>query len=224
MRRGPAPSVAGLKALGPTILVNLEGKGWVGGWVGGWLGGWEGGLDGSMRRGPACLKALGPTMLVNLYRGEVGGWVGWEEEEEAVGMRSAGLYGWVNGWVGGWVDVLVPIQHGGEIRASRLAAAACAGGRGHGCLARIFIEVEGDRPTAQTPFALAQEGNDLDRRPIKGRDFLVPTHLLSSLDVARKEDEVGVAVGFEELEGASLPVSAAVHAGLGGWVGEWVGG
>ena len=36
--------------------------------------------------------------------GEMGGWVGWIEQKEAVGMsyRELGVGGWVGEWVGGW--------------------------------------------------------------------------------------------------------------------------
>ena len=38
----------------------------------------------------------------------MGGWVGWVEEKEAVGMLYCELgVGWMGGWVGGWVTLRI---------------------------------------------------------------------------------------------------------------------
>ena len=116
--------------------------GWVGGWVGlptikvDWVGGWVGGLTSHKVRDDV-LHDVGVLAGVDGGLGHagvwvgldrncavgvvllrwVGGWVGWVEENEAVGMSYCkgglggvdwvgGLGGWVGGWVGRWVGGL----------------------------------------------------------------------------------------------------------------------
>ena len=91
--------------------------------MGGWVGGWvvylpalprlavlnHGGEDNAPERlkGIAQGRGFGAEgevahkELEALLR-EVGGWVGWVEDEQAVGMSYCGLG--LGGWVGGWVD------------------------------------------------------------------------------------------------------------------------
>ena len=110
-------------------------RGWVGGWAGGWVDvpawwarrrreevdwlfnhpsfssrEWEGGWE--RRRKPASLWGeVGGWVGGLMGTGGERGWVGWVEEDEAVGMSCCELgVGWVGGfvrvggWVGGWVS------------------------------------------------------------------------------------------------------------------------
>ena len=103
-------------------------SGYTGGWVGGWVDGTyrsgvevahflhlvphsfrgEGGKleEGALGALPAQARDPPSAELVDtsaVLGGWVGGWVGWVEEEQVVGMRCCGLLrgGWVGGWVGG---------------------------------------------------------------------------------------------------------------------------
>ena len=77
------------------------------------MGGWVGGLCYLVIKREALVGVLhelvhGEHGVVRLHhrirdldREEVGGWVGWIDEDEAVRMSCWTL--WVGGWVGGWV-------------------------------------------------------------------------------------------------------------------------